>query len=84
MSYFIYLVECIDKTIYCGYTNNLEKRVKAHNSSKNGAKYTKARRPVKLIYTECFPTKSEAMKREYEIKQLTRNQKLELTKPKIH
>ena len=74
-----YIVICGDNTLYCGYSNNVEKRVDAHNKSL-GAKYTKTRLPVKLVYTECFDSKSEAMKREYQIKQLTRQQKLILIK----
>ena len=72
-----YIVICRDNTLYCGYSNNVEKRVDNHNKS-IGAKYTKTRLPVKLVYTECFDTKSEAMKREYQIKQLTRKDKLKL------
>lgn len=76
--FYVYIVECADKTLYCGYTNNLEPRIDEHNSGKNGAKYTKTRRPVTLVYSEKFETKSEAMKREYQIKQLSRIQKQEL------
>jgi putative endonuclease len=76
--YFVYILECADKTLYTGYTNDLQKRLKNHNQAKSGAKYTKARRPVKLKYSEKFRTKSQAMKREAEIKNLTRKQKLEL------
>ena len=74
-----YIVECRDKTLYCGYSNDVEKRIDTHNKGV-GAKYTKTRLPVKLVYSECFDTKSEAMKREYQIKQLTRQQKLILIK----
>jgi len=76
-----YIVECRGGELYCGYSNNVEKRVDAHNK-KRGAKYTKTRLPVKLVYTECFDSKSEAMKREYQIKQLTRQQKLKLIREK--
>ena len=79
--YYVYIVNCNDNTFYCGYSNNVEKRVDVHNKSL-GAKYTKTRLPVKLIYTECFDSKSEAMKREYQIKQLTRQQKLKLIREK--
>ncbi len=75
MAYFVYLVECSDGTYYCGYTNNLKARIKEHNSLKTGAKYTKSRRPVKLIYSERLKSKSSAMKREIEIKKLTRKTK---------
>ena len=76
-----YIVECRGGELYCGYSNNVEKRVDTHNK-KRGAKYTKTRLPVKLVYTECFNTKSEAMKMEYQIKQLTRQQKLKLIREK--
>ena len=71
------MLKCIDGTLYTGWTNDLEKRVEAHNSGK-GAKYTKARRPVELAYYEEFETKEQAMKREYAIKQLGRKEKQEL------
>lgn len=76
---YTYLVECADGTLYCGWTNDLEKRMLAHNRGK-GAKYTKPRLPVKLVYYEEFETKEEAMKREWSIKQLTRKQKDALIK----
>ena len=72
-----YLLECSDGTLYCGWTNDLEKRVKAHNSGR-GAKYTKPRRPVRLVWYETFETKEEAMSREAKVKQLSRKQKEEL------
>ena len=72
------MVNCADGTLYTGWTNCLHKRLKAHNEGKNGAKYTKAKRPVSLVYYEGFRTKEEAMKREYQIKQLTREKKLGL------
>ena len=75
MKYYVYLVECSDGTYYCGYTNDLEGRVKKHNSFNLGARYTRSRRPVKLVYSEVFDSKSDAMKREYEIKQLDRKEK---------
>lgn len=75
--YFVYFLECRDKSFYCGYTNNLEKRIETHNSGR-GSKYVKKRRPVRLIYFEKFHNRSLAMKREYELKQLTRKQKEEL------
>ena len=76
---YTYIVECKDGTFYTGWTNDIEKRMEAHNAGR-GAKYTKNRRPVTLIYKECFETKEEAMKREYAIKQMTRTQKLKLIK----
>lgn len=74
---YTYIVKCSDETLYTGWTNNLKKRLEAHNSGK-GAKYTKNRRPVKLVYFEEYDTKQEAMKREYAIKQLSRQKKLAL------
>lgn len=79
---YTYIVECSDGTLYTGWTNNLEKRLEAHNAGK-GAKYTKTRRPVKLVYQEQFETKEEAMSREYYIKQLSRKEKMKLMKEKI-
>ena len=78
--YYVYILKCADKTLYTGYTNDLLKRVKAHNDSKQGAKYTKARRPVTLIYSESFRTLSKALKREIAIKKLSRKEKLDLIK----
>jgi predicted GIY-YIG superfamily endonuclease len=75
MKYYVYIVECIDKTYYTGYSNDIEKRIYDHNHNKCGAKYTKTRKPVKLVYQEEFLDKSSAMKREYQIKQLNRKQK---------
>ena len=74
---YTYILECKDGTYYTGWTNNLEKRLKDHNDGK-GAKYTKARRPVTLIYYEEFEAKEDAMRREYAIKQMTRSEKLQL------
>ena len=79
---YTYIVECSDGTLYTGWTNNLEKRLEAHNAGK-GTKYTKTRRPVKLVYQEQFETKEEAMSREYHIKQLSRKEKMKLMKEKI-
>ena len=74
---YTYILECKDGTYYTGWTNNLEKRLKDHNNGK-GAKYTKARLPVSLIYYEEFQTKEEAMSREYAMKHMTRNEKNKL------
>ncbi|MFR2780619.1 MAG: GIY-YIG nuclease family protein [Clostridium sp.] len=74
---YTYILRCTDGTYYCGWTNNLDRRLKAHNEGK-GAKYTRSRRPVALVYYEAFSTKEEAMRREYEIKQLPRKKKEEL------
>lgn len=76
---YIYILECSDGTYYTGWTNQIEKRVKDHNAGK-GAKYTKSRLPVKLVYLEESATKEEAMRREYAIKQLSRQEKEELIK----
>lgn len=74
---YTYLLRCADGTLYCGWTNHLEARVQNHNEGK-GAKYTKCRRPVELVYYEVFETKQEAMRREAAIKRLTRSEKTEL------
>lgn len=71
---YVYILECSDGTYYTGYTNDLEKRVKIHNSGK-GAKYTRGRIPVKVVYYEVFDDKRKAMKREYEIKSFKRSEK---------
>lgn len=73
----VYIVECNDGTLYTGYTNNLIQRIKKHNTGK-GAKYTKGRLPVKLLHYEVHDSKSDAMKREYAIKQMSRQEKLDL------
>ena len=75
---YTYIVQCADGTLYTGWTNCLQKRLKAHNEGKARAKNTRSKRPVKLVYYEGFETKEEAMRREYAIKQLTRKQKLNL------
>jgi len=80
MPHYTYILECADKTLYIGCTNNLQKRLKEHNQLKSGAHYTKIRRPVKLIYSESFNTLKEARQREAEIKRWPRSQKLELIK----
>jgi putative endonuclease len=74
---FIYIVQCGDGTLYTGYTNDLENRMAAHNSGA-GAKYTRGRGPVRLLYSEVFETKGEALKREIQIKKLSRARKLKL------
>jgi putative endonuclease len=78
MKYYTYILECSDGTLYTGWTTDIDKRVIAHNESKTGAKYTSARRPVKLVYQEECTGKSQAMKREIEIKKMTRVGKLRL------
>ncbi len=74
MRFFVYLLECSDKSFYCGCTRNLEKRLAAHNEGR-GAKYTRARRPLRLAYSERKGTLKAAMRRELEIKTFTRKQK---------
>ena len=78
---YTYILKCKDGSLYTGWTNDLEQRVAAHNTGK-GAKYTKSRRPVELVYFEEFETKEQAMKREYGIKQRERKDKLELVRRK--
>jgi len=77
LKWYVYIVECNDssRSLYTGITNNVEKRIDTHNKKK-GAKYTKTRTPVKLVYQQSFETKSLAAKEEWRIKQLTRNQKI--------
>ena len=74
---YVYILKCNDNTLYTGWTTSLEKRLKTHNSGK-GAKYTRVRLPVEIVYFEEFEDKKDAMKREYEIKQLSRKDKLKL------
>ncbi len=76
---YTYIVECADGSLYCGWTNDLEKRIADHNDGKGG-KYTRSRLPVKLVYFEKFETKEEAMSREWHIKELSREEKLKLIK----
>jgi putative endonuclease len=76
--WFVYILKCFDGTLYTGITNDIEKRLYQHNNSKRGAKYTRSRRPVKLLKSFLFTSKSEALKKEYRIKQLSREEKLKL------
>lgn len=78
--YYLYILKCADGTLYTGITTNLERRLKEHNSSNLGAKYTAARRPVELVYQAEFINRSEASKQESAIKNLSREQKLKLIK----
>ncbi|WP_423972038.1 GIY-YIG nuclease family protein [Elusimicrobium simillimum] len=75
--HYTYILKCADGTLYTGWTNNLDKRLAAHNSGKGG-KYTRARCPVELVYNETFSTKQDAQRREYAIKRMTRQDKLAL------
>ena len=82
--FYVYILLCKDDSLYVGSTNNLEKRFKQHNTSKNGAHYTKIRRPVTLQYHELCETYSQARAREAAIKRLTRDKKLLLIKEQPH
>ena len=75
--FFVYLLRCSDGTLYCGWTTDLKRRLAAHNSG-NGAKYTRSRRPVELVYFEEMEDKSAAMKREWQLKHISRAEKLQL------
>lgn len=85
MSHFIYILQCADDSLYTGYTTDIQKRLEEHNGTGDtkrarsaGAKYTRPRRPVEMVYNELYDTRSDAMQREYAIKQLTRSEKLQL------
>ncbi len=78
---YTYILRCADDTLYCGWTNDLQKRLAAHNAG-TASKCTRSRRPVELVYYEEFATKQEAMRREYQIKRLSRQEKLELINSK--
>jgi len=80
--YFVYLLECRDKSYYCGFTKNIAQRLEAHNLGR-GAKYTQARRPVKLVYSEALRTMKGAMRREIEIKSFSRKEKSVLISSKF-
>lgn len=82
MDHFVYIIQCADNTLYTGYTTDIKKRITEHNGEGSsvtalsaGARYTRGRRPVQLVYSEKFATRSEAMQREYAIKQLSRPEK---------
>lgn len=77
--YYVYMVKCADDTLYTGIATELDRRIEEHNASDKGAKYTRVRRPVELVYSEKYPDRSSASKREYEIKKkMTRAEKLAL------
>ena len=78
--YYLYILKCADKTLYTGIAVDLSKRLKEHNSSKLGAKYTRSRRPVEIVYSKKFQTRSAAAKEEFRIKNLSRRDKIELIK----
>ena len=82
--YYVYMILTVTGKLYCGYTDDVEKRFEQHKSGK-GAKYTRANKPVKILWQKEFPTKEEAMKEEYRIKKkLTREEKLELIKSALN
>ena len=83
MSWVCYILQCADETLYCGITNDLDKRVVTHNAGE-GAKYTRGRTPVRLVFCESCDSKSAALKREIEIKGLQRVKKLELIEASTH
>lgn len=77
-TWYVYILKCQDETLYTGITTEVTRRVKEHNEAKIGAKYTKVRRPVQLIYHETYQSRSEAARREVEIKKLSRPEKQRL------
>lgn len=76
----VYMVICSDQTIYTGIAKDLQKRLSEHNNGASGAKYTRSRRPVKIVYQEKQPSRSTATKRELQLKKMSRTQKLQLIK----
>ena len=78
--WFLYVVRCCDGTLYTGVTTDLNRRVNEHNTSKRGAKYTKTRRPVNLIWSNKYNNRSEAQSAEYSFKKLSRKEKLDIIK----
>lgn len=79
--WYVYILKCADGTLYTGVTNDLKRRVAQHNSSELGAKYTKGRRPVELMYSKRKKTRATAQKEEHEIKQLAKTDKMKLINP---
>jgi putative endonuclease len=80
--YYLYILRCADKTLYTGVTTDLDRRVKEHNSGKIGAKYTRGRRPVTLVYSKKFKSQSKAQKEEYRIKRMPKIEKVMIIKQK--
>lgn len=79
MSYYVYLLRCADDTLYCGITTNLDRRIEEHNAlTEKGAKYTRGRQPVALVYSELYDDRASASKREHEIKKLSKREKEQL------
>lgn len=83
MKFYVYILFCADGTYYTGWTTDVQKRVQTHNKGK-GAKYTRGRLPVRLLWYDAFNTKSEAMKKEYALKQLSRGRKEAITRQDVH
>ncbi|QOP43187.1 GIY-YIG nuclease family protein [Sulfurimonas sediminis] len=83
MVYYVYILQCSDNSLYTGITTDLKRRISEHNHSEKGAKYTKIRRPVRLVYNEEHTDRSSASKREYEIKKLSRSEKLKIIKRRV-
>lgn len=83
MKYYVYILFCADGTYYTGWTTDVNKRLAIHNKG-NGAKYTRGRLPVRLLWFDSFSSKSEAMKKEYAIKQLSKNGKREITRKEVY
>ena len=79
MTFYVYMLKCADGTLYTGYTDDLDKRLAAHNAGE-GAKYTRSRRPCTLVYVETFDSKHDALSREWHIKRLTRSEKEKIIK----
>lgn len=75
MNYFVYLLRCRDNSLYCGITTDLDRRVEEHNSGTKSAKYTRSRRPLHLVYFETVASHKKALKREFEIKKLSKEKK---------
>ncbi len=82
--YIVYIVRCADDSLYCGITTDVERRVAEHNDPKKAAAYTRSRQPVTLVYTEACTSRADALKREYAIKQLRRQDKLRLISSTPH
>jgi putative endonuclease len=78
--YYLYILECVDATLYTGITTDLDRRIEEHNTSNRAAKYTRSRRPVRLIYSKRFRTRSKASQEEARIKKFSREQKLRFVK----
>ena len=83
MSWFLYVVQCSDGTLYTGVTTDIERRIREHNGSKRGAKYTRGRRPVKLIYVKDCRDRFEALREEYKFKSLSRKEKLKIIEKRL-